>query len=169
LQAIKNKNNWWSKDCESAKRKYQNKEKHADRRGKPSPADLIELRALNRYLKKCIKAAKKDKFQEFVSDVETLPDMAKPSKILRDKATNKLGLVRKQDGSLSISPEESMKTMIEEHFPGSSVTTETVLSPPKGVEEEIEPIPWITPERTQMAINSLGPHKACGLGRGRFD
>jgi hypothetical protein len=104
-----------------------------------------------------------------VSDVETLPDMAKPSKILRDKATNKLGLVRKQDGSLSISPEESMKTMIEEHFPGSSVTTETVLSPPKGVEEEIEPIPWITPERTQMAINSLGPHKACGLGRGRFD
>jgi hypothetical protein len=73
-----------------------------------------------------------------------------------------LGLVRKQDGSLSTSPEESLKTMVEEHFPGSSVTTETVPPPPRGVEKEIEPIPWITPERTWMAINLFGPHKACG-------
>jgi hypothetical protein len=36
------------------------------------------------------------------------------------------------------------------------------LSPPKGVEEEIEPILWITPERTWMAINLFDPHKACG-------
>jgi hypothetical protein len=97
-----------------------------------------------------------------VSEVETLPDMAKLSKILRSKASNKLGLVRKQDGSLSISPEESLKTMVEDHFPSSSVTTEPVPSPPRGVEEEIEPIPWITPEGTWMAINSFGPHKACG-------
>jgi hypothetical protein len=97
-----------------------------------------------------------------VSEVETLPDMAKLSKILRSKASNKLGLVRKLDGSLSISPEESLMTMVEEHFPGSSVTTEPVSSPPRGVEEEIEPIPWITPKRTWMAINSFGPHKACG-------
>jgi hypothetical protein len=143
----------------SAKIKYRNKEKRAYRRGRPLPADLTELRALNRSLKNCIKAAKKDRFQEFVSEVETLSEMANLSKILRAKATNKLGLVRKQDSSLSISPEESLKTMIEEHFPGSCVTTEPLLSPPKGVEEGIEPIPWITPERTWMAINSFGPHK----------
>jgi hypothetical protein len=159
---IKNVADWWNEDCESAKRKYRNKEKRAYRRGRPSPADLTELRALNRSLKNCIKAAKKDRFQEFVSKVETLPEMAKLSKILRSKVTNKLGLVRKQDGSLTISPEESLKTMIEEHFPGSSGTTEPVLSPPKGIEKEIEPILWITPERSWMAINSFGPHKACG-------
>jgi hypothetical protein len=51
-----------------------------------------------------------------VSAVETLPEMAKLSKILRSQETNKLGLVRKQYGSISISPEESLKTMIEEHF-----------------------------------------------------
>jgi hypothetical protein len=100
-----------------------------------------------------------------VSEVDTLPDMAKLSKILRSNEPNKSSLVRKQDGSLSISPEESLKTMVEEHFPGSSVTTEPVPSPPKGVKEEIEPIPWITPERTWMAINSFGPHKACGPGK----
>jgi hypothetical protein len=110
---IKNVADWWNKDCESAKRKYRDKEKCAYRRGRPSPAALKELRALNRSLKNCIKAAKKERFQEFVSEVETLPEMAKLSKILRSKLTNKLGLVRKQDGSLSISPEESLKTMIE--------------------------------------------------------
>jgi hypothetical protein len=88
--------------------------------------------------------------------------MAKLSKILTSKAPNKLSLVRKQDGSLSISPEESLKTMVKEYFPGSSVTTEPDPSPPRDVEEEIEPIPWITPERTWIAINSFGPHKACG-------
>jgi hypothetical protein len=84
---VKTKNvaDWWNEDCESAKRKYRNKEKRAYRRGRPSPADLTELRALNRSLKNCIKAAKKDRFQEFVSEVDALPDMAKLSKILRSK------------------------------------------------------------------------------------
>jgi hypothetical protein len=154
--------NWWNEDCESAKRKYQIKEKQAYRRGTPSPADLTALGALNRSLKNCIKSAKKERFQEFVREVETLPYMAKLSKILRSKAANKLGVVQKQDGSLSTSLEESLKTMVEEHFPGSLVTTESVPPPPRGVEQEIEPIPWITPERTWMAISSFDSHKACG-------
>jgi hypothetical protein len=60
-----------------------------------------------------------------VSAVETLPEMAKLSKILRSQETNKLGLVRKQYGSISISPEESLKTMIEEHFCNYTATVRT--------------------------------------------
>jgi hypothetical protein len=86
---INNVADWWNEDCESAKRKYRNKEKRAYRRSRPSPADLTLLRALNRSLKNCIKVAKKDRFQEFVSEVETLPEMAKLSKILSNK---KIGL-----------------------------------------------------------------------------
>jgi hypothetical protein len=51
---------WVKEDCESAKRKYRIKEKQAYRRGRPSPADLTALRALNRSLKNCIKSAKKE-------------------------------------------------------------------------------------------------------------
>jgi hypothetical protein len=37
-----------------------------------------------------------------------------------------------------------------------------VSPPPRGTELKVEPIPWITPERTWAAINLFVPHKACG-------
>jgi hypothetical protein len=88
--------------------------------------------------------------------------MAKLSKILRAKPSSKLGLVKKPDGSLCTSPEESLATMLWEHFPGSVVIDSQASPPPRGTEVKVDPIPWITPERTCAAINSFGPHKACG-------
>jgi hypothetical protein len=55
--------------------------------------------------------SKKNRFQEYVSEVETLPAMAKLSKILRAKPSSKLGLVKKPDGSLCTSTEESLATI----------------------------------------------------------
>jgi hypothetical protein len=52
--------------------------------------------------------------------------------------------------------------MIWEHFPGSVVIDSQASPPPRGTEVKVDPIPWITPERTWAAINSFGPHKACG-------
>jgi hypothetical protein len=58
--------------------------------------------------------------------------------------------------------EESLATMVQEHFRGS-VVTDTQASPPsRSTDIKVDPIPWITPERTWAAINSFGPHKACG-------
>jgi hypothetical protein len=88
--------------------------------------------------------------------------MAKLSKILTSKPSNRLGLVRKSDGSLSTSPEESLETMVSEHFPGSIVTDNTTVSPKRDNEVLVKPVSWITPGRTWAAINSFGPHKACG-------
>jgi hypothetical protein len=59
-----------------------------------------------------IKHAKKTRFKEYVREVETLPAMAKLSKILRAKPSSKLGLVKKPDGSLCTSPEESLSTIV---------------------------------------------------------
>jgi hypothetical protein len=116
---VKEQSVWWNEDCEDARKRYQSMYKKAYRQGRPSPVDLKDLSALNRSLNNCIKEAKRTRFQEFVSEVETLPAMAKLSKILKSKPSNKLGLVRKPDGSLSTSPEESLETMVSEHFPGS--------------------------------------------------
>jgi hypothetical protein len=91
----------------------------AYRRGRPSPVDLKDLSALNRSLKNCIKDTKRTRFQEFVGEVETLPAMAKLSKILKSKPSNKLGLIRKPDGSLSTLPEESLETMVSKHSPAA--------------------------------------------------
>jgi hypothetical protein len=88
--------------------------------------------------------------------------MAKLSKILKSKPTNKLGLVRKPDGSLSTLPEESLETMVSEHFQGSIVTDNTTVPPQRDNEVLVEPVSFITLERTWAAINSFGPHKACG-------
>jgi hypothetical protein len=84
------------------------------------------------------------------------------SKQQRAKPPCKLGLVKKPDGSLCTSPEESLATMVREHFPGSVVTNTQASPPPRSTEIKVEPIHWITPERTWAAVNSFGPHKACG-------
>jgi hypothetical protein len=88
--------------------------------------------------------------------------MAKLSKILRAKPSSKLGLVKKPDGSLCTSPGESLATMVREHGPESVVTNLQASPPPRGTAVKVEPILWITPERTWAAINLFGPHKACG-------
>jgi hypothetical protein len=162
LKKIKVKEDWWDEDCKVALQRYRSKYKSAHRRGRPSPAHLMDLGILNRTLKNCIKRAKKTRVQEYVSKVETLPAMAKLSKILRAKPSSKLGLVKKPDGSLCTSPEESLATMVREHFPGSVVTDTPASPPPRSTEVKVEPIPWITPDRTWAAINSFGPQKACG-------
>jgi hypothetical protein len=51
--------------------------------------------------------------------------------------------------------------MVREHFPGSVVTDTPASPPPRSTEVKVEPILWITPDRTWAAINSFGPHKAC--------
>jgi hypothetical protein len=114
--------------------------KKAYRRGRPSPVDLKHLSALNRSLKNCIKEAKRTRFQEFVSEVETLPAMAKLSKILKSKPSNKMELVRKPGGLLSTLPEESLETMVSEHFPGSIVTDDTTVPPQRDDEVFVEPL-----------------------------
>jgi hypothetical protein len=150
------------KDCEDARKRYQSQYKKAHRQGCPTPEDLKKLRELNRTLKNSIILAKRTKFQEYVSEVETLPAMAKLSKILKSRPSNKLGLVRKPDGLLSTSPEESLETMVGEHFPGSIVTDTPTVPLQRGNEVLVDPVSWITTDRTWAAIISFGPHKACG-------
>jgi hypothetical protein len=89
---------------------------------------------------------KKHRFQEYVREVESLPAMAKLSKILRAKPFSKLGLVKKPDGSLCTSPEESLSTMVQDHLPGSVVTDTQTSPPPRSTEVMVDPITWITPE-----------------------
>jgi hypothetical protein len=95
---VKEHSDWWNEDCEDARKRYQSQYKKAHRRGRSNPEDLKKLRELNRTLKNSIILAKRTKFQEYVSEVETLPAMAKLSKILKSRPSNKLGLVRKPDG-----------------------------------------------------------------------
>jgi hypothetical protein len=83
---------------------------------------------------------KKTRFQEYVRKVETLPAMAKLSKILRAKPCSKLGLVKKPDGSICTSPEESLATIVREHFPGSVVTDLQASPPLRGTKVKVEPI-----------------------------
>jgi hypothetical protein len=118
---VKEHSDWWNEDCEDARKlkRYQAQYKKAHRQNRPTPEDLKKIRELNRTLKNSILLAKRTKFQEYVSEVETLPAMAKLSKILKSRPSNKLALVRKPDGLLSTSPEESLETMVGEHFPGS--------------------------------------------------
>jgi hypothetical protein len=66
---IKEEADWWNEDCAAAKQQYQSKYKSAHRLGCPTAADLKDLNIHNRYLKNCIKHAKKTRFQKYVREV----------------------------------------------------------------------------------------------------
>jgi hypothetical protein len=56
---------------------------------------------------------------------------AKLHKILQRQAYNKLGLIRRDDGTLTESQEESHQLLRQEHFPGSMTLTATDFDPNK--------------------------------------
>jgi hypothetical protein len=157
---------WWDNDCEKAKKEVHAADRHAHRNAnnkqKPNGQDWAEFKKAGRAYKKTIWKAKEHNWHKYVSKVEKLPDMAKLSKVLQSKLVDKLGMVRKPDGSTCCSADETLEVMLREHFPGSTITELEAPDPEPTFERLIEPIPWITPSRIKEALHSFGPHKATG-------
>jgi hypothetical protein len=55
----------------------------------------------------------------FTADQVSPKQAARLHRILQRQAYNKLGLLKRDDGSLTKCPEESYKLLMQEHFPGS--------------------------------------------------
>jgi hypothetical protein len=83
--------------------------------------------------------------------------MAKLSKILKSKPSNKLGLVRKPDGSLSTLPEESLETMVSKHFPGSIVTDNPTVLPQREDKELVDQCPGLLHKGPLLQSIHLAP------------
>lgn len=153
---------WWNQECEDLKRKVKRLEHRIFKSGRPNDAQWGELRGVLKEYKKVIKKAKSNSWQKFVEETNGMKEMSRLKRILTKENTSEgIKLVKRKDGSLTTSLEETVKVLIEEHFPDSKrrmIEEEGAQNNTKNLGD----IMWITEDRVKAAIGEFKPHKAAG-------
>ena len=153
---------WWNEDCEEAHAKYKTAENQFYKRKPHNRHDDLweELKSKRRELTKKIKKAKRDSWREMVRSVETTSEMSRLNKIIKNEEINKLGLLKKSNGTMTTDTDETLEVLMNEHFPGN-VPEETLI--PNKTKCKVEDLEWITEQRVKKAIKGFDAHKAAGL------
>jgi hypothetical protein len=158
---------WWNSEQQQLRKLTRRAHDYARRH--PGDDNWQEYRTKRRKLKNKSLKARKKSWQQFTSDQVSPKQAAKLHKILQRQAYNKLGLIRRKDGSLTESQEESHAILMQEHFPGSMPSepttanfdpneTSTCLPHPVLVESRR----WINHSRVDLAFKQFGKHKCPG-------
>ena len=163
---------WWNSECAAAKKVSLKAEREAKKKG------TRELRqkareALHDYQKTCWKS-KELAWKKFISEVDSIPEMAKVTKIMKrlNEKEVELGLVTDSGGNLAETKQQSLQLMMEEHFPNCSVIDtidDSGTSPNKLRHVKNKTYSWITRERFRMAVNDFSPNKAPGIDEWRAE
>jgi hypothetical protein len=131
------------------------------------------FRKLRREFKlNCLKA-RTSSWRKFTSDQVTPKLAARLHRVLQRQAYNKLGLLTKDDGTLTESQEESHLLLMKEHFPGSSPTNisadggENSPDPLGATGRHNHPVlvdqrPWLNLSALDLAFKHFGKHKCAG-------
>jgi hypothetical protein len=133
---------------------------------------MARLKTKRRKLKNESIKARTKSWRVFTADQVSPKQAARLHRILQRQAYNKLGLLKRDDGSLTECPEESYKLLMQEHFPGSMPLeakdpcaadfdpNETSTSPTHPV--LVDGRPWINHTTVDLAFKQFGKHKCPG-------
>ena len=157
---------WWNQECQVAKKHYIALERKMLRTpGEISEEIRLEVKSSRRAFKKAVRRAKIESFRALVRDTATTPAMARLNKIIDRKESAALGFLRRRNGTMCSSTNETLNILLREHFPGSKLTGEHPDDVPISGEEgtqPVRPLPWIDNFRVKKAIAQFSPHKTAG-------
>lgn len=155
---------WWSKDLDK-RRKITRK---ALRRALQTnlDADWTDYRNLQRDLKYQIRINKKTAWEKFCENTDGLSEISKLKKILTSADMGKIGTLKNPDGTLSQTPEESLKILMDSHFPENKAVEDANAQP----QEQISPSreDWkiagqvVTYSKLNRALNLFDSYKSPG-------
>jgi ribonuclease HI len=153
-------NYWWNDECTFTKLQCHRTERTARRH--PTAQKKEKQRIARTAYNKAICRAKESSWREFIKEIDSLPDMAKVNKIMRSTGgpAVELGLVKKQDGSLTESKQEALNEMLGEHFPGSG--PQAPDEPYDNTWAFLEDRDWLTKNRYHSAVAAFKKGKAPG-------
>ena len=114
--------NWWNDKLQRMKDKLRKWYRQA--RGNFA-SDYIKHRyqTMFKEYKKEVRKAKKDSWIKFCSNTESTSELARLAKIIRYHPKFSLGLLKRTDGSMASTPEESLEILTNATFPGSTTDT----------------------------------------------
>lgn len=149
---------WWNVDLNGLRRnmrKLFNKAK-----SKRTEDESAYREALKTY-KKAIRKAQRKSWQDYSERVESTNEAARLRKVL-SKEPSAPSFLRKTDGAFTASSEETLKLLIDAHFPGNTLAMEAPID--QGQPPDLNSIKSVvTNEKLEWAIDSFDPYKSPGL------
>ena len=112
------KSRWWSEELNCKKfevKKLAKKAWHTK-----AEDDWNNLNSANKVYSKMIRKAKRQKWQQWCSQVQTPKNMAWLNKAISRKENQAISLLRYADGTFSRSPGDVVDLLLDQHFPDSS-------------------------------------------------
>ena len=157
---------WETKAVRDAKKEIKHKLRQA--RNTKADKDWEELRSHQAQYKKLVKNARSTSWKDFCKGLDSKSNSKKISSIVKNTKTAKLGTVRKPNGHLTESPEETLDVMSKVHFKEQV----TPSSPPPAAKNSTRPSSTGEPEwksslifserRIRKALAEFDPLTAAG-------
>jgi hypothetical protein len=163
---------WWCAELDELRKLARTAHNHACCR--PSEYECCE--AYNKgckALKNTSCKARTASWRAFTAEQVSPKQAARLNRILQRKAYNKLGLLKKDDGTLTGSIQESYLLLMKEHFPGCQVITQVAYTqssepdPLGATGRSVNPVlvekrPWIKLATLDRAFRQFGNMKCAG-------
>lgn len=106
---------WWTEKLSGMRDKLRQSLKDVARSNNPDAAETHK--SLQREYNANIRKARRQSWRKFAESIEAQNPMARAVKMLKRDRTAQLSAVRKEDNSLTESPEETLRTMLAHHTP----------------------------------------------------
>ena len=152
---------WWSGTLEGLRRKTRDSfERYRLTR---TNFDHESYRIDRRVLKRAVRKAKSNSWRKFCSEIPDEKNMAHLTKVIRRIENRNLGILKDSTGHMCKGLEESMKILLDTHFPGSvEVSDQEISTQVKCVKSDLLQFNYISTEKVLIAISMFGADKAAG-------
>jgi len=122
------------------------------------------LKSCRREYSKAVRREKRKAWQRFCGDSKSPKEVAIINNIVKRKERHVLGLIRRDDGQSSDSPEESINHLLQTHFPGcDDGEAESGADEMERCDLDDPNASFITEAKVRHSISTFGEYKAPGL------
>ena len=157
---------WETKEIREAKRGIRHKLKRA--RNTKCDKDWRDLRSHQAEYKKLINKTRKCKWREFCQELYAKSTPNRIAKLIKNDKTTRLTSVRKPDGKLTETPEETLNELIKHHFKDNTNISDTHVNvtlqecrnsttAEHKINDDI-----FSPNRAKKAVEAFSPLTAAG-------
>lgn len=156
---------WWNSELQNQRKETRRLLNRAMRTN--SIGDWDCYKQAQRNYKDSIRRSKRESWKAFCLDIEGLPEVARLHKALSKNPRARLECLRLPSGDHTATDEETLRHLLEVHFPGSVAETGDV-PPVRAPRIGISPMDWeiaskvVTHEKIRWAICTFDPYKSPG-------
>ena len=153
----------WTPDLKELQRQARRAQRRAYNTG--NPEDWERKRECQREFKRALRGFQQSSWRQYCTEMEGLTPVARLVKLLKQDSMVQIGMLQKEDGGYTSTPEEALDLLLAEHFPDADVEGDSQID----MWAERGPLPAaevehiITRRKIECALQALEPFKAPGL------